>query len=206
MDAIRKAKLEQRVILILLVVFAGTVVGVLRSVGILGRKAPKIDAVTELAGSPVSVPEAVQRFRERMAAVQPEEPQATAESESPEVAPVQYTASTLRDPMISLLPEERLEQTTPEVVVSPPPPPPQPPVVTVQGILWGNARPQALIDGQLYEVGDTIDGAKIIAITRDGAVLDVQGSTFVLSPSPGPHDLASGPGGSPTPGNMRRSP
>jgi len=42
------------------------------------------------------------------------------------------------------------------------------PTFTVQGIFWGGKFPQAIIDGLVVKLGDTIQGAQIVDITREG--------------------------------------
>ena len=49
-------------------------------------------------------------------------------------------------------------------------------------MFWGGARPQVLIDGQLYDLGDTVQDSQIVGITRDGVTVVSQGVTFVLQP------------------------
>ncbi len=100
--------------------------------------------------------------------------------------PVEYTASNLRDPMASLLPKP--EEHPPVDVPAPvaqqqptPPPPPKPPAVALEGILWTSAGSKALIDGQVYSVGDHIKDATIVSIDRGGVVVDVQGTRFAMT-------------------------
>lgn len=107
---------------------------------------------------------------------------APAEAERQAVA---YTAETLRDPMMSLLPapagttlaESQAAaggtQPSPTEAVAP---------LLVQGLVWGGGRPQALIGGRLYEVGEFIGGAKILAITRDGVTVSHGGIQRLWEP------------------------
>jgi len=191
----RKVKVEQRILLGLLLVFACVLLGTLRSLGLLGRRTPPANSLSGVS----AVPGALQRFHERMGGDLPEEPLASAKSVGAG-APVQYTSSELRDPLVSLVPENKpVEQPVPEPVVGiPVGPPPQPPAVTVQGMIWGGARPQVLIDSQLYNVGDTVQGARIVSIGREGVTVAIQGATFLLSPvqrlgmsAAQPHDAVS---------------
>ncbi len=44
-----------------------------------------------------------------------------------------------------------------------------PPDITIEGILWGTDEPQAIIDGDVYSVGDTLQGveAKVFKIKEN---------------------------------------
>ena len=102
-------------------------------------------------------------------------------------APVMvYTAETLRDPMASLLPK-------PEAPSAVGPALPgegaghaamaaKPVEPKVQGLVWGGGRAQALIDGELYDVGQIIGPAKILAITRDGVTVSIDGKQQIWQP------------------------
>lgn len=96
---------------------------------------------------------------------------------------IQYTAEDFRDPLVSLLPnpkqDSRAALATEEQAVKPPP---TAPMLMIQGMLWGGQRPQVLIDGKLYEVGDTVQGSQIVEIGREGVAVVNQGATFVLRP------------------------
>ncbi len=50
----------------------------------------------------------------------------------------------------------------------------------VQGIFWGIAKPQVIINRQILSVGDTIDDAKVEAITKEGVTLSLDGRTLEL--------------------------
>jgi len=49
------------------------------------------------------------------------------------------------------------------------------PAVRVRGIIYDPGRPSALIGGKTYYIGDQVQGAKIVAITRDTVLLEIQG-------------------------------
>ena len=97
-----------------------------------------------------------------------------------------YDAESLRDPMKSLLPQPTAVQATSsqgQKVIAAPPPAPTPPKGALQGMVWGTGNPQAIIDGEVYRVGDMMKGAKIVAITPDGVTVETQGTSFVLKPA-----------------------
>ena len=76
------------------------------------------------------------------------------------------------------------------------PPPKQGPVVeapvvapsidlstlNLQGIFWGTDRPQAIINRRILSVGDTIEGAEISTISKEGVTLTFNGQTMELKP------------------------
>lgn len=185
MDAAKKAKIQKAVVGVLLVVFLWSLRRSFVSLG--GGSAapdassPAVDTQT-LSGP---LPAVLNRFHERLDAEQQEalHPQ---DSAAP-VETVAYTAGELRDPMTSLLPKPP----EPQAVTAggpgaagpgmAPPEPPKPPSVTVEGVIWGGVRPQALISGRVYEIGDTIEGARIVAIDEQGVKVAVAGATFSLT-------------------------
>lgn len=91
---------------------------------------------------------------------------------------VEYKSSSLRDPFR----EDILKEGTPEsdsqnLVL----PPDILPKMDVQGLIWGGNFPQAVINNKVYKVGDTIDGAQIKDIAKDGITLDFSGREVKLS-------------------------
>ena len=60
------------------------------------------------------------------------------------------------------------------------PAPIQPPPLQLQGILWGTARPQAIINRRIVSVGDTVEGAQITAVSKEGVKVSFSGQEFKL--------------------------
>jgi len=107
------------------------------------------------------------------------------------LTPVNYTGAQYRDPLelpIALRPairpvvetaledEETIEEQTierEEEIVS----------FTIQGMVWGGIKPQALINGQLCEKGDIIRGAEIMDITKEGVTFVYKDKKFLFSPT-----------------------
>ncbi len=186
MDAAKKAKIQKAVVGVLLVVFLWSLRRSFTGLGG-GSAAPAASrpapADTQTLSGPL--PDVLNRFHERLDAEQQEalHPQ---NSTAP-VETVAYTAGELRDPMTSLLPKPPEPQAVAGggsgtlVPGMAPPEPPKPPSVTVEGVIWGGVRPQALISGRVYEVGDTIEGARIVAIDEQGVKVAVAGATFSLT-------------------------
>ena len=113
---------------------------------------------------------------------------ATAQTAQPH-AEALYTAQALRDPFESLLPRapssghgasEPIQAggQQPQAAGAQPmaPAPIAPPNLRIQGIVWGNAQPQAIINNTVYGVNDVVEGATIVAIDRGGITVDHQGA------------------------------
>lgn len=85
---------------------------------------------------------------------------------------------------------------TPSIPVRPPEPPRPPerpvpvpapaPVATLpdlklSGIIWNSDRPQAIVNGQVMDVGDIIGGAQIQEINKTGLSVLFQQKTFTIN-------------------------
>ena len=58
------------------------------------------------------------------------------------------------------------------------------PVLNIQGLVWGGRFPQAIINGTVVMVGDTIAGTRIIDISKEGIVVFYNNQRHTLrSPS-----------------------
>lgn len=88
-----------------------------------------------------------------------------------------YEAGDLRDPFVApvIKKEEGVTQTPEEVVKKEPPP------LNVQGIIWGGRLNQAIINNKVVKAGDTIEGAKILNISKDGVIILFEGMQYNLS-------------------------
>ena len=58
----------------------------------------------------------------------------------------------------------------------------KPPALRVEGMIWGSARPQVIIDGEVYDIGDVVKEAEIIGIDREGVTLFYKDRKFILRP------------------------
>jgi hypothetical protein len=98
---------------------------------------------------------------------------------APASAPA-YTAFDRRDPFKSYLPKPAAPDSQPgaAAVKAPPPPPPQ---LRVEGLLWGDSQPKAIINGKLYQVDDRVQGVRILAISRAGVTIEHMGKPIVYS-------------------------
>jgi len=101
------------------------------------------------------------------------------------LAPVNYTGAQYRDPLelpielrtpIKPVAETAVEkegEKEEEIV---------PPDFTVQGMVWGGVKPQALINEGLCEKGDIIKGAEITDITKEGVTYIYKNKKFIIQP------------------------
>jgi hypothetical protein len=55
---------------------------------------------------------------------------------------------------------------------------PTPPAINISGLIWNSDRPQAIINGQVMDVGDMIGDAKIIKIKKSGIDYEFNGETL----------------------------
>lgn len=55
--------------------------------------------------------------------------------------------------------------------------------LTVQGLIWGGELPQAIVNGTVVKVGDTIGGARIISIDKNGVTVLFEEREYRFSPS-----------------------
>ena len=62
----------------------------------------------------------------------------------------------------------------------PAPPPASLPKLELQGIVWGTPKPQVIINRQILSVGDTIQEARIVAVTREGVMVSSGGQEVLL--------------------------
>ena len=51
----------------------------------------------------------------------------------------------------------------------------------IQGLIWGGNFPQAIINNKVYKVGDTIQGATISNIDKNGIIFTLSGKKYILA-------------------------
>ncbi len=51
----------------------------------------------------------------------------------------------------------------------------------LNGFVWGGPQPQAILNGRIVAVGDSIKNIKIISITQQGVGILIQGQKFLLT-------------------------
>lgn len=52
--------------------------------------------------------------------------------------------------------------------------------IELEGIMWDNQKPFAVIDGAVLAEGDSLDGKKVIKIRNESVILDNQGRQEIL--------------------------
>ena len=189
-DAAKKASIEKKIVVGLLVLFGLTLGGALK--GVVGTHvSPSVSApATVTSVAPTMMPSVRQTVMEAIA--QQEEMVASSQA-SPSTAPSQrrvsvdeplYTAQDLRDPMRSLLPQEAPKITAqsamPTRMVETPPEEPPPPL-RVRGILWSGTDAQAIINDNVYRIGEMVAGVKILAIDHRGVTVEYRGAPMLYT-------------------------
>ncbi len=87
---------------------------------------------------------------------------------------VEYTASDFKDPFrLFQAPKETKKV---DVIVAPV----NPPELEVSGLVWGAENPQAIVNGKVVKVGDTLEDARIDSIGKGGIVIEFSGKKFTL--------------------------
>lgn len=85
---------------------------------------------------------------------------------------VEYKADGLRDPFIEYLGVEQTEVVTGAQKELEAAMPEEPlPSLTIQGIVWGGNMPQAIINNKVVEIGDALDGVRIVDINQEGVTV-----------------------------------
>lgn len=93
---------------------------------------------------------------------------------------VEFAASGLRDPFKDYITPE-------EIDIGKKPVEPQkgetlnPPELKIEGLIWGGAKPCAIINGEVKKEGEIIDGVTILEINKEGLVILYEGKKYTLS-------------------------
>lgn len=82
-------------------------------------------------------------------------------------------------PVIPPAPEPKDEPAPPPVNI----PPPSRPEFTISGLVWNTDRPQAIVNGQVVAVGDSVEAWVITKISKQG--VDVQQGEQIFTLNPG---------------------
>lgn len=101
---------------------------------------------------------------------------------------VEYKSSGLRSPFQSaIISTQELEAKPQEKMLKPLP---DLSGLRVQGVIWGGKVPQAIINNNVVRVGDSVQGAEVVAIEKSNITLSSAGNIFVL-PTDGKATLIS---------------
>ena len=52
----------------------------------------------------------------------------------------------------------------------------------INGLIWGTYKPKAIINGEIYGVGDMLDSAEITKIDKEGITLIFNNEEYVIAP------------------------
>lgn len=88
-----------------------------------------------------------------------------------------------RPPEILPPPSERLPPVPappPPVEVLPPPVEVPLPDLKIAGVVWNTDRPQAIVDGKIVGIGDTVSGVNIVNIEKTGITISAGGRTATI--------------------------
>ncbi|MCX5657444.1 MAG: hypothetical protein NTZ48_04370 [Candidatus Omnitrophica bacterium] len=84
---------------------------------------------------------------------------------------VKYLGGAYRDPFLSFIPQEKKEVKEEKITL---------PAFKLQGIVWGESKPRAIINGAVVSEGDVIEGAKATLINKEGIEFLYKGINFIL--------------------------
>ena len=184
MDASKKAAPEKKAVLGLAGVFVIVLIaGPLRNAGLFSRPAlvTSVASPTETVDMSKPISTVLKEHRQELEnGPQIAEPAAVV-ANLPQLPPT-YTAQDLRDPMKSFLPEPPKSEVA-QVQLEQASPPPPPPALRIQGLLWGGAEAQAIINDRVYKVGDLVQGTKILEINRSGVTVEHLGQPVFYAPT-----------------------
>ncbi|MBM3251549.1 MAG: hypothetical protein FJZ11_02035 [Candidatus Omnitrophica bacterium] len=95
-----------------------------------------------------------------------------------------YEADNYRDPLMPVFPKKELKKELGEAMepVAPGTEGIAAPALVIQGMVWGTDMPQAIIDGEIYKVGDQFLEAKILDINKEGIKLLYKDRIFIMKP------------------------
>ena len=94
-----------------------------------------------------------------------------------EAAPILYTGEKYRDPTGSPLSSTLIDSTKDGVVSLP--------HLEIQGIIWGERNPRAIVNNQVVGKGDFVAGVEILEVSQKGVRIFFQGTSHFLKPGGG---------------------
>lgn len=171
----KKNQRDVVVVAVLICVLGGVLFWLLTTLGVLGRPRlqpaiPAPQAQAHEASTMPPVPAAVASGQVGEGVVK------ARQSASAEPG---YRAHGFRDPFKSYLPKPRPPvaaspgvERAPDMRAAPVSPPPD---LHLEGVLWGGPEPKAIIDQEVYGLGDVVQGATITAIGPEGVRVEAQG-------------------------------
>jgi hypothetical protein len=88
---------------------------------------------------------------------------------------MEYGAKALRDPFKGYEKRQRFTAAEPSSAKRPLP------SLQLQGLIWGGEFPQAVVNNKVVNVGDSVEGAKVIKINRDGIEVLFDGAPYAIA-------------------------
>ena len=55
------------------------------------------------------------------------------------------------------------------------------PAITINGLVWNTAKPQAIVNDKIVGIGEKIGGAKLIKIDKSGITIEYQGKVIYVA-------------------------
>lgn len=52
----------------------------------------------------------------------------------------------------------------------------------ISGIVWNSPRPQAIVNNRVVDIGDEVNGARIISIQKEGIAIALNDQIFTITP------------------------
>ena len=129
---------------------------------------PNLPTLTVPVNLEQVVPQGIRRFLTRtveQTEIVPQPEPSAVEPPVTESTRVLFHAAGLRDPFVSALPLDQAPAA--EANAAPVALPP----MALQGIIWGEVAPQAIIDRKVVQAGDTVGGAEVVSIDHEGVML-----------------------------------
>ncbi|MBF0531801.1 MAG: hypothetical protein HQL23_01755 [Candidatus Omnitrophica bacterium] len=99
----------------------------------------------------------------------PFEPQLPRADKKPNSLPEKLKPSSVKQPPVVLKP-------APSVSSAKPAEAPKMPQLLITGLVWNSDRPQAIVNGQVVDVGDKIETVQIVAINQQGLEVNFMGN------------------------------
>lgn len=95
-----------------------------------------------------------------------------------------FRAVNIKDPFFPLYPKKEREKTTMGSTKSVKREEGElkPPELTIQGLVWGKINPQAIVNDTVVSIGDTLQDAKILDISKEGIKVLFKGVIFLIKP------------------------
>lgn len=100
-----------------------------------------------------------------------------------QVEPVKIEKSVIAPPL-PRMEESSVGMPGPQNIERPPTPETPLPALNVSGLVWNTVRPQAIINGQIVGIGDTVLGVKIVDIQKAGIAVLFNEKTKILEVAP----------------------